>query len=377
MEAVTDIEDPEPELQVSRKRAKRVTLPVSTGQPVAADTTSARFFEYGEIRAIRYVIPGYIPRGSVTLIASPRNAGKTTAVLHLAAIGSLAKDQCEGQAPIRTWLNTREDDLRSVIRPRLHAARADQSCLVAATDERWILPDDLPEIEKSLEEHKYNGSPDDMLILDSVSMHMRNHRDNNSARATMDGLARLAVAYDMAVLLVGHTTKGKMGSVEAEIAGSTFLQSLSKSIFVYGDEPGGTERKVLACERTGYGRQPDSLLFEVDTRTVEGVGECPYLRYLEPCEWTSRDTLKATKSDKTAGELAAESATKTQLAANWIAEVLSDGPMPSADFEAQAKADGAFFSKNTFSAARQELGVISRPGEGGRIVSLPPMAAVA
>jgi len=333
-------------------------------------------YEYGELRGVRFAIPGYVPRGTVTLIASPRDAGKTTAVVHLAAIGSRAADQCEGCPPVRTWLNTREDDLAAVILPRLTVARAKRDRLVRVTEERWILPDNLAVLDQQLDTDRQTGQPIDMLVLDSISMHMRNCRDNKAARQVMDELNDLAAKYDLAVVLIGHTTKGKGATVESTIAGSPYLQSRAKMIMVYGNEPGGTERKVLACERFGYGAKPDALLFEIESSQIDGLpGDFPHLRYLDTTDWTAEDVLRATQRSPRAGELAAEKVSRTQRALNWIREVLAeDTEMPAAEFEAQARADGAFFSKNTFSAARQLADVESRPpkaGEPGRMVRMP------
>jgi hypothetical protein len=177
------------------------------------------------------------------------------------------------------------------------------------------------------------------------------------------------------VILIGHTTRGKHGSVEAMISGSAVLQNLSQSIYCFGPEPPAASRApnveeaglavpgdpdeggegsphyVFACERIGIAAQPTSLLFERLTADdpITGRGE-PYLRYLGPSGASARDVIDAAKTDARDSDDAGRAA----QAAMWMARTLGEkGSMPTKDFEKAAKADGAWHSKNTFDRARK------------------------
>ena len=171
------------------------------------------------------------------------------------------------------------------------------------------------------------------------------------------------------MVLIGHTTRGKHGSVEAMISGSHVLQNLSKAIFVFGPEPGSKAREearemeggetgnpccILACERIGIAEKPVSILFELRTE-YDDVTERnePFLVKLGSSRFTAREVLDEAKSD----DRGDRDAGKAASAAAWIVEALTaNGPMPTkgpGGLEAKAKADGAFGSRNTFDRARK------------------------
>ena len=219
-------------------------------------------------------------------------------------------------------MNSLEDDLAAVLKPRFDAAGATISERVRLTAHHWRLPADLKKIEKELELHRAGNAGDDMLILDSIQQHIVRPYAHAPAQESISGLLRLAREFNLAVMLIGHTTRGKHGSVEAMIAGSSVLQNLSKSIFVFGPEPSAATRApnveevglavpgddpdggegnphfVMACERMGIAAKPTSILFErltVDDE-VTGRGE-PYLRFLGPSGASARDVIDAAKTD--------------------------------------------------------------------------------
>jgi hypothetical protein len=180
------------------------------------------------------------------------------------------------------------------------------------------------------------------------------------------------------VVLIGHTTKGKHGSVEATIAGSTVMQNLSKAIFIFGPEPGSKAREeqremedgevgnptyVFACERMGIAGQPSSLLFTLETKYDEVTKRNePYLVYLGPSGFNARDVLDEAKTD----DRGDRDANKTAQAAYWIKETLmAKGPMPTTECEKLAKADGVYGSKNTFDRARKIAAV--QTGRRGKV----------
>jgi hypothetical protein len=287
-----------------------------------------------------------------------------------------AQDGC------RVWMNSQEDDLRTVLKPRFDAAGYPARA-VRLTAEPWRLPGDLAKIRADLRMHQVGRKPDDVLILDSIQQHVTNPRTFAPAQATVKGLLDIASDYDLAVILVGHTTKGKHGSVEAMISGNPVLQNMSKAIYVFGPEPGGVSLKpaddededegnaryVLACERLGIAPKPVSMLFDLQLRhDPVTLRNEPFLCHLGPSEFTAREVIDAAKTDAR-GE---QDASKTARAASWIKDTLTaSGPMPTKDLEAQAKGDGVFGSRNTFDRARKLADVQSFRDGNAWWVALP------
>ena len=307
----------------------------------------------------------------VSSIYGPRNSGKTMAAVWLAAEASNGIGG--SRAPLRVWFNSQEDDLATVLKPRFDAAGASRERQVRLTANYWRLPADINKIRDELREHAAGHAPDDMLILDSIQQHITRPYAHAPAQETMTGLRKMAIEFDIAVLLIGHTTKGKHASVEAMIAGATVLQNMSKAIYLFGAEPGsslremkrelsgeetGNPRYVLACERIGIADKPVSILLEKLTEYDDVTKRKePYLKYLGPSEFTAREVLDEAKTDDRGGR----DASKSAMAAEWMVETLTERgrPMPTKDFEEMAKADGVYGSRNTFDRARKIAGVQS------------------
>ena len=349
-----------------------------------------------EKEPVRWAVPDYIARRVVSSVYAPRNAGKTMFGIWLAASAASAT------VPLRVWYNSQEDDLPSILKPRFDAAGISAQ-QIRLTDERWRLPADIGKIRSGLEEHRAGGAPDDVLILDSIQQHIVRPYAFAPSQETIKGLLELAIEFDIAVVLIGHTTRGKHGSVEAMISGSHVLQNLSKSIYVFGPEPGskareearemeggetGNPRYVLACERIGIAEKPVSIVFELRTEydDVTKRNE-PYLVKLGSSRFTAREVLDEAKTDDRGDRDAGKSAS----AAAWIVEALTaNGPMPTkgpGGLEAKAKADGVFGSRNTFDRARKlvrddvgletgrrngaHLGLAQRPGAAAEMTYSP------
>ena len=99
---------------------------------------------------VEFAVEGYFPRGVVSSIYAPRDAGKTTVAIHFLA--ELSRGRLFGQPHphIRSLFNSQEDSLATVIKPRLEAQDADfgepgtRHPWIAITSELWTFPDDLP-----------------------------------------------------------------------------------------------------------------------------------------------------------------------------------------------------------------------------------------
>ena len=318
--------------------------------------------EHIEKQRIRWAVPDYIARRVVSSVYAPRNAGKTMFAVWLAASAASAAE------PLRVWYNSQEDDLPTVLKPRFDAAGI-SARQIRLTDEHWRLPADIRRIRSGLEEHRACGAPDDLLILDSVQQHLVRPYAFAPSQETIRGLLELAIGFDIAVVLIGHTTRGKHGSVEAMISGSHVLQNLSKALYVFGPEPGskareearemeggetGNPRCVLACERIGIAEKPVGILFELRTGydDVTGRNE-PYLARIGSSRFTAREVLDEAKTD----DRGDRDAGKAAVAAAWIVQALTaNGPMPvkgPGGLEERAQADGVFASRNTFDRARR------------------------
>jgi hypothetical protein len=197
-------------------------------------------------RDVEYVVQDYLARGFVSSLYAPRDAGKTTAAIHLLA--SLSRGELFGadHPRRRSLFNSQEDSLQTVIKPRLEAHGADlgepgdEHPWIAITDEQWTFPDDRSRLEAKLTQARDGDAPFDLVVLDSLAQHLVRLNSIEPMTRGMNGLIEIAKAFNLAILLIGHLTKSKGSTVESAIYGASVLQNLSKGIFVFGpipDEP--------------------------------------------------------------------------------------------------------------------------------------------
>ena len=305
---------------------------------------------------VEWLLEGYLARRIVTLIAGPRSTGKSLVAVWLAAEVNRNGDY--------VWINSLEDDLSSVVRPRCEVAGAEmeQTRLSAIP---YNFPRDLNSFARDLRRQAESGQRTSLVILDSLQRHVPKYAVGEQASEAMEGLKVIAERQRLSILLVAHFVKNHGASVEQAIGGAGAVQNLAKAIFVVGPEPRTQERRlaamlgeatlptrVLACERLGVGPIPDSQLFELDTLRYEPTDRAePFLEYVGSSEATALDVLRALRLEASGPD---KDESKQTQAATWIVKTLAAGaPMPSQRLEDLAREAGVFFSANTFERARK------------------------
>jgi hypothetical protein len=339
----------------------------------------ARDVEGGDVE---YAVTPYFARGFVSSIYAPRDTGKTSFGVFIAAQMSQGTWLGKPHQKARTLLNSQEDTLQHSIKPRLEASQAemgepdDPHPLIAITTEAWVFPDDLPKLEAKLMEAEAGLAPFDLVILDSVAQHLVRLNSIQPMTEAMVGLVKIARDRNISIIMLGHMTKSKGSTVETAIYGASVLQNMSKGLYVLAaipqpakppqEEEDGEERDaedegfpriVLACERTGWGPKPPSVIFERAAVEVPGYkGTQQALKFIELCDLTSWQVKELSKAS-VKGSKADEG--KTEKASNWIISFLArkgassyDTGVVVGDMVQQAKADGTWSSANTWDRGR-------------------------
>ncbi len=336
---------------------------------------------------VKFAVEGFLPRGVVSSVYAPRDAGKTTVAIHILA--SLSRGELFGadHPRRRSLFNSQEDSLETVIKPRLEAHGAhfgepgDEHPWLAITAERWTFPDHLDRLRAKLAEARDGGAPFDLVVLDSLAQHLVRLNSIDPMTKAMTRLIKVAEDFDLAILLIGHFTKSKGSTVESAIYGASVLQNLSKGIFVFGpipDEPAAGEddivgavtgadgkpaanissdpRFALACERTGWGPKPPTVIFTRELVNLEAYeADQVRLNYAGIGDYTA---WQVKEFSKMSAKGAAADKGKTEQAVNWIIGTLvskqaqdEGSGMDGRDLRKQAKADGVFSSVNTWERA--------------------------
>jgi AAA domain len=245
---------------------------------------------------LRYLEPGRIPLGLVTVIGGYGGLGKSQYSLLVAA--KLTRGEyCE---PAAVVIATAEDSPSTTVVPRLEALQADLGFVGFVSiqcDDRIedgiTIPDDLDTLYTAMEQV---GAK--LLIVDPLVAHLPGQIDSHkdqSVRRALAPLYRLAQELDCAVLALIHFNKAHGLQPLQRLSGSGAFGNAARSVLLLDrdpDDPDGEQgrRRVLAHVKSNDGPEMPSLLYEiapillpatgvdpeVETSRLELIGESPH-----------------------------------------------------------------------------------------------------
>jgi len=177
------------------------------------------------------------------------------------------------------------------------------------------------------------------------------HRDSD-VRSVLAPLARLAEVYGPAVLVVAHHRKSPSGNADDMAMGSRAFTGVARAVWHLTRDPHDRDRRFLVPGKNNLAAAATGLAFTI-------AGSPPAIAWEpDPIDMTATDAL------------AAESATtrntsnKLQHAADWLANLLTPGPMPVTEIREQAEETGLGW--RTIERAKTDLGVrVTRPTPTG------------
>jgi len=188
-----------------------------------------------------------------------------------------------------------------------------------------------------------------LIVVDPVQSFLGGKIDDHKVtelRPVLDGLARLAHRYSVAVLLIAHLKKGASPQAVHRIQGSTDYGNSARSVLMAAET--GGERSgscTLVHAKCNLGKRGTALGYELGGETG--------FTWLGPSEATSEDLFPDERRPRRAPS-------KTKAAKVWLEELLTDhGPMPAAQVQAAGEEEG--YSQRTISRAKGWLEVESKP----------------
>jgi hypothetical protein len=301
-------------------------------------------------RPVRWLWPGRIARGKLTIVAGHPGHGKSQLGLGIAAIVTTGAEwPVDGASAERgsVIILSAEDDPEDTIRPRLEAAGADLArCYILravreiegdGTERKRLfsLDRDLPRLEQAL------AAIEDMalVIIDPITAYLGDTDSyrNAGVRALLAPLGELAAKHGVAILAVSHLRKSIAGDAVLQVTDSLAFAAAARGVYIVARDPKDAERRLflpaknnLGDDRTGYAFriEPSSLEDDIETsRVVWGP-----------------DVVTMTADEALAPRDLAGQPGKLDAAAKWLGEVLADGPV--AVVKVRAEADAAGFAKS-------------------------------
>jgi hypothetical protein len=319
---------------------------------------------------VRWLVPGRVPLGAVTLVAGDPKLGKSTLTCLYAAAVSRGKF---GDAPATVLVISAEDGLARVIKPRAAVAGGNLSRIgvfdvVDADGARYPdFPEDVSELAAAIVEHQAR-----LVIVDPLNAFLSGSIDSwkdHGIRRALAPLARLAEEHDCAVLVVVHLNKQRGGDPLYRIGGSIGQVGAARSILGFGrdpDDPDGDRGplRLLGHLASNWGALQPTQLFElerVEAEIDDQLIETSRLVYLRDTEQSAGDAFGARQREDR-GEDCEET----------IAELLEDlQPHPSREIKTAVMEELGVTERTVKRAAKRmsdrgELVVLERSSAGAK-----------
>jgi hypothetical protein len=299
---------------------------------------------------VRWLWPGRIPLGKVSVLDGDPGTGKSTLTLTIAAKVSTGSPFPDGARPEvgDVILLNAEDDIGDTIRPRLEAAGADlERC--------WVLPDVHPEGEPPrppelpadlfLLEDLIKSKGAALVVIDPLMAFLSgavdSHRDQD-VRRVLASMAYMAARTGAAVLM----NKGT-GSAPYRGSGSIGIVGAARSGLLVAPDPDDDGRRVIAMTKSNLAKMPDALAYRLVNDEVYGVARVVW-----------EGASKHTAADLVRPRLDEDEAPALAEAVRVLKEVLADGPLAAGNVKRLAATAGV--AERTLQRARHALGVTAR-----------------
>jgi hypothetical protein len=350
-------------------------------QPIESNTkTTRRNLKLGRLsdvmpQPVQWLWPDRIARKVVLFTGLP-DCGKTTAAIDIAARvtrGSAWPDG-SGIAPLGSVIFlTAEDGLADTIRTRADAAGADASriyFLDGMHDEKgqpssFSLQQDLA----LLSEHVKEIGDVTLIVIDPITAYLGAGKIDThktaDVRAVLSPLKDFADEYGVAVLALTHPSKTVTKAMNAATGSQGFIAA-ARSAWLFtretdaeGQETGRT--LMLPIKNNLSARRNNGLAYRIAGCDLGNGMSAPYLQWESDPVTIPADQALAMAME--AGSFSDEGRTAAEDVADFLREVLKDGPVPVAEIEASARSAGLLGAAQRvnqykpFRKAKEKLGI--------------------
>lgn len=211
-----------------------------------------------EAEEVDWLWEPYIPRGEITLFAGPGGLGKSWGSAAIAAAVSRGTKFLDISRRGKVVIFSAEDDLRTVLGPRLRGLGADPNNIFM-----YELPPDgltvdsemLLEITKAVADIR-----PELVVIDPIVAFAGGGVDMfraNEVREVFSGFQAVANTYKSTFLVIHHTSKS--GSVY----GSVDFVNASRSVLRIFEDPTDPSGRYIAHQKTNYGRPGATVRYRI------------------------------------------------------------------------------------------------------------------
>lgn len=321
------------------------------------------------LEPVRWLWPGFLPAGMLTILGGAPGCGKTTIALSLAAIitrgGVWPDGASRTQAgDVLIWSG---EDGHSVIAARLKAAGADMERvhfidgLTGGESDAFDPGRDMDLLETTAEALQAPR----LLILDPIVSAVRGDSHKGAeVRRSLQPVVALAQRLQCAVLGITHFSKGTSGRDPVErVTGSIAFAALARLVLVAakvkaGSGEEGEERRILIRAKSNIGPDDGGVAYALDRVEVAPDVEGQCVVWQEVLQGSAHELLAEAEAD------AASDDDGLTDAVAWLRQLLAHGPV--SVNTVKRLADEAGYAWRTTQRAMRKAGADSRRGGFGK-----------
>jgi putative DNA primase/helicase len=339
-------------------------------KPTTTLTTHPNLIKLSDVKPepVRWLWPGRIPLGKVTLIVGDPGLGKSFITNDIAA--RVTRDGATwpdaGEVPHgNVVILSSEDSPGDTIRPRIEAMGGDVNRVhVLRVDADGLVGFDTKDRRDELASVCATGDVR-LLIFDPLASYLgsTNTWKDSDVRRVMDPLAVVAAKVGVAIIGIMHLTKATDRSALHRASGSMAFPAASRAAYIVMKHPDDDERRVIAPIKFNIGPKPSAFAYRI-SGTPAVVQWDP-----EPLEDFDVDAAMAKLVNNTDGSRERREAPKLGEALVFLREFLAAGPRASKDVMKAAKAVG--ITEQTLRRAAEKLAVKQHNPGTGQLWELP------
>lgn len=246
-------------------------------QRQAAQSVSMACLSDVQEQEAEWLVPGYIPRREITIVAGDGGVGKSFAWCSLAASVS-AGNPCflldsefisTPSQPQKVMFFSSEDSVQYVLRRRLRENGANLQNIVTIDcgDARFAdVRLDSVFLDRLLEEHRPA-----LCIFDPLQSFLPAGTQMISRadmRLAMGKLHYFGEKFNTTFLIIMHTNKQTSTWGRSRLADSADVWDIARSVMIIGKPVGKDDVRYLSHEKCNYGRQQPTVLYRIENGKV-------------------------------------------------------------------------------------------------------------
>lgn len=240
-----------------------------------------------EKERVEWLVPGYIPKGTITIIGGDGGLGKTSLWCNIASAISngkpcvLQEDNDFMYPHGEVIYFSGEDDTARVLRDRLeqNGANLDNIKTLPMDDDAFT----SLSIGGALIEGIIEARRPMLVIFDPIQQFIKNAdmSKRNDMRQTMTSLSKLGKKYGTTFILVMHTNKrDKIGSFRDKLSDSADLWDISRSVLALGRNQ--NNENFITHEKSSYSIRQNAILYHIENgRIIRDSIETERMTYVE------------------------------------------------------------------------------------------------